>query len=152
METEGYYQKNKEKHKEAVKKYNLSNKGQKNILRNKKKRIEKTKEIGKRFVFDEVTKSKIQKSTIYIRTMKLKKFGVSYDEFLKRVKKQNYSCEICEKKFGIKIKNLPVLDHNHKNGKIRGIICSNCNILLGHINDEIKFLDNFKSYLIKYNS
>lgn len=39
------------------------------------------------------------------------------------------------------------IDHCHKTGKIRGILCSRCNTALGGFNDDIKLLDKAINYL-----
>ena len=47
---------------------------------------------------------------------------------------QHEVCAICATdKWGRKG---PQVDHNHANGKVRGILCVNCNTLLGHVNDD----------------
>ena len=49
--------------------------------------------------------------------------------------KQNGRCAICS----IHQNNISgklQIDHNHKNNIIRGLLCSSCNIKLGHFNDE----------------
>jgi len=51
-------------------------------------------------------------------------------------------CKICGSK-----KRL-FIDHDHKTGKFRGILCSNCNFLLGASVDSIKILKSAIKYLI----
>lgn len=46
----------------------------------------------------------------------------------KLLKQQNYICPLCEHK----IKN-PALDHNHTTGKVRMVLCRECNRILGKI-------------------
>jgi hypothetical protein len=38
-------------------------------------------------------------------------------------------------------------DHNHKTNEIRGILCHNCNMLLGHAKDSIEILEKGICYL-----
>ena len=42
------------------------------------------------------------------------------------------------------------VDHNHKTGKIRGLLCSKCNFGIGQFNDDLKLIDSVKKYLIKH--
>jgi hypothetical protein len=41
------------------------------------------------------------------------------------------------------------IDHNHKTGKFRGIICSRCNWVLGIVEESIEILNILKRYLKK---
>lgn len=43
-------------------------------------------------------------------------------------------CEICGNEFK---ENRKVIDHCHKNGNIRGILCDPCNTTLGHLEKKI---------------
>ena len=59
-------------------------------------------------------------------------------------------CQICKcppLKNGTK--KFPV-DHDHKTGKVRGILCQSCNHMLGNAKDNIETLDNAISYLAKH--
>jgi len=40
-----------------------------------------------------------------------------------------------------------VIDHDHESGKIRGILCHNCNIMLGCSQDSIDLLERGQEYL-----
>tara|TARA_R110000744_G_scaffold25672_5_gene63626 strand:+ start:255 stop:860 length:606 start_codon:yes stop_codon:yes gene_type:complete len=44
-----------------------------------------------------------------------------------------------------------VVDHNHKTGKVRGVLCSGCNLGLGHFNDDTSKLENAIKYINKTN-
>ena len=41
------------------------------------------------------------------------------------------------------------IDHSHETGKVRGLLCHNCNMLLGHSKDNINTLENAIMYLNK---
>jgi len=56
-------------------------------------------------------------------------------------RKKTEICEICDNKGKI------CFDHNHNTGKFRGWICSNCNMALGLIKDDINILNNMIKYL-----
>lgn len=79
------------------------------------------------------------------------KFRMSVEDFERLRRQQNYSCAICgehESKAGrYKILNV---DHDHKTGKSRGLLCSNCNRCLGLLKDSISYLDKAIKYLKKY--
>ena len=56
-------------------------------------------------------------------------------------------CKIC----GQTSSRLLVVDHDHATGKIRGLLCSNCNSGIGLLKDDIKVLANAISYLTESN-
>ena len=39
------------------------------------------------------------------------------------------------------------VDHNHTTGKVRGLLCSNCNTLLGKAKDNVNILQAAIDYL-----
>lgn len=92
---------------------------------------------------------------VRMRTKKnnLAKFNMTLDEYYKLCDKQNNLCAICGKpetvfnQFGLR--NLCV-DHDHNTGKFRGLLCSQCNHLLGNAKDSIETLLNSIKYLEKY--
>ena len=43
------------------------------------------------------------------------------------------------------------LDHDHKSGFVRGVLCDNCNIMLGLVKDNPDILYNAISYLKNFN-
>ena len=50
-------------------------------------------------------------------------------------------CEICGRSGRI------TFDHCHNTGAFRGWICFNCNVLLGHANDDPELLERLAAYL-----
>lgn len=45
--------------------------------------------------------------------------------------------------------NKIVIDHCHSKNKVRGVLCSNCNLGLGHFKDNVTNLANAIAYLTK---
>jgi len=90
---------------------------------------------------------------LYIRKYRLKnKYGISLEEYDALLKEQQYRCAIClcnvpSKKYH---KYLAV-DHDHKTGKVRGLLCSNCNRALGFLKEQITTIQNMITYIVKYN-
>jgi hypothetical protein len=58
---------------------------------------------------------------------------------------QNNVCAICGKPN--KQKRRLCVDHDHKTGKVRGLLCVDCNVCLGNANDDIEILKNMIDYL-----
>lgn len=79
-----------------------------------------------------------------------KSYGLTYKEVLKLRKKQNELCAICgEKGFMMndRVKSPLNVDHCHETGKIRGLLCHNCNRGLGLFQDSIERLKSAIAYL-----
>ena len=79
-----------------------------------------------------------------------KNFNMSLEDYNKLWTSQNGLCAVCDQPEtavwrGI-IKHLAV-DHDHKTGKIRGLLCMKCNQALGHANDDVEILLNMVEYL-----
>ena len=72
--------------------------------------------------------------------------GCTEEEYTKRLIEQNEECAICGKKLGQKLR----IDHNHTTGKLRGLLCDNCNWGLGNFKDNTELLKNAILYLEKY--
>ena len=79
--------------------------------------------------------------TIY----RYKKYGITEEFFSNMLQSQNNACAICNRDFigGTDIK----IDHDHKTGQVRGLLCHNCNTGLGHFKDNIKIFQSTIKYL-----
>lgn len=77
-----------------------------------------------------------------------RKFGITAEESKALLKAQGYKCAICGRKRSKKRKL--AIDHNHTTGKMRGIICIQCNSMLGHAKDNIETLKSAIVYIKKY--
>lgn len=73
------------------------------------------------------------------------KYGICIEDFEKMLLNQSYKCKICDFEFNNRKKIF--VDHCHKSSKVRGLLCYNCNIALGHIKDNIYTLKNMINYL-----
>ena len=78
------------------------------------------------------------------------KFDLSLDDYDLMLAAQNGVCAICKQpethlRNG-KLKALAV-DHDHKTGKIRGLLCSDCNTGIGKLKDSIDVLTSAVQYL-----
>jgi hypothetical protein len=87
------------------------------------------------------------------KTINLKyKYNITPEDILIMYYNQNCCCFICCKQYDFdmvsKLKGLYV-DHCHETGKIRGLLCSNCNSALGKFKDNIESLKNAIVYLSK---
>ena len=69
------------------------------------------------------------------------KYNIGIDDYNLILEVQDYKCMICKQ-----IKKLSV-DHNHKTGQIRGLLCHNCNVGLGNFKDNCDYLKTAIEYL-----
>ena len=84
------------------------------------------------------------------KNQKLEKaYGISLDKKLSMLKKQNNKCEICGNEF--KTNKSAHVDHCHKTGNVRGLLCTKCNPGIGFFEDSIDKLKSALLYLEKYN-
>lgn len=80
-----------------------------------------------------------------IRDRKLRhSFGISLKEYQELLKQQGGVCAVCGGTD--KEKNLAV-DHDHKTGRIRGLLCGRCNPALGFCQDSPEILKKLIDYL-----
>lgn len=90
----------------------------------------------------------------YINNRLKNKFGITLNDYNQMLITQNGVCAICGKpetsldNYSYNIKALTV-DHNHKTGKVRGLLCMNCNRCLGLLKDNVNTLNNAIKYLQK---
>lgn len=75
-------------------------------------------------------------------------FGLSIEEYDNKAKLQNNVCAICLKvcKSGKRL----AVDHDHKTGNIRDLLCGNCNGGLGKFQDNPQLLEKAAEYLKKW--
>lgn len=79
-----------------------------------------------------------------------RKYGITFDQFVELYDLQKGCCEICGKFLPLKeAYEGPRIDHNHKTGKVRGILCIKCNNLLGQAEDNVLILSNAIKYLTR---
>lgn len=85
------------------------------------------------------------------------KYGTTEEEINQMYIDQNYQCAICKKvvtetkinKRGKPVRQLQI-DHCHKTGKLRELLCKKCNMGLGSFDDDKERLYNAIAYLNKH--
>lgn len=85
------------------------------------------------------------RNTYYMATHR---YGLSMVEYKALLKKSKGKCIICRINFSkIKINRRCHIDHDHKTGKVRGLLCHRCNNGLGNFRDSIKYMAKAIKYL-----
>ena len=100
--------KNKEDKKKYDKQYRFDN----------KERIKKEKKEYQR-LHTETLKKKQRRNNL------LRKYGLSYNEWSEMWESQEGKCAICGESF--KSPSDACVDHDHKTGVVRGLLCTKCN-------------------------
>lgn len=78
---------------------------------------------------------KLKTAEISRRSYLKKKWGMTVEEFNELRNFQQGLCAIC--KINADILHI---DHNHKTGKIRSLLCNNCNRGIGHLKESIEIM------------
>jgi hypothetical protein len=86
------------------------------------------------------------KQRTFVQKLK-REYGITLDIYNEMVKSQNNLCKICEKPENHKNKIRLSVDHCHKTGKVRSLLCHKCNIVLGLINEDEFILGKIQNYL-----
>jgi len=129
----------KPKRKAQKRKWERENRrGSASLRERKRKYREKRKLIAKTLIQSPENKSKLRNDQL------IKSYGITQKKYEEILKKQMGVCEIC----GIKPNGKRLcVDHDHKTKKMRGIICSNCNLMLGNAKDNIIIMKKAIKYL-----
>lgn len=81
------------------------------------------------------------------KRFKLRKYGLSVSEYESMLEKQNGRCAICPFEFGTERMAIARIDHCHKTGAVRGLLCGRCNSGLGFFKDTVSRLESAIEYL-----
>ena len=78
----------------------------------------------------------------------LNKYGLTLEDYNEMFSTQNGECAICrthQRDLNISL----AVDHDHSTGKVRGLLCKNCNLMIGNAKDDISTLLHAIEYLEK---
>ncbi|UKH49716.1 endonuclease VII [Rahnella phage Sarma103] len=91
--------------------------------------------------------SKVATCPLKIKDRNLRQnYGINLETYNRMLSEQEGSCKICGLTERIQNRSLAV-DHCHKTGVVRGLLCSACNIALGKFEDDINRLERAIKYL-----
>jgi hypothetical protein len=77
----------------------------------------------------------------------IRKYGVSLDAYDQMLKAQEGKCAICCRTEDTQHNRVFHVDHCHKTGAVRGLLCRGCNHVLGHVCDDPSVLQKAIEYL-----
>jgi hypothetical protein len=81
----------------------------------------------------------------------LQTYGITNQDYEQMLENQGFCCAGCGLHQNILEKKLNV-DHDHVTGKVRGLLCGNCNRALGLVKDNMETLVRLQEYLEKSNA
>lgn len=96
-------------------------------------------------------KRRVKISNTDVRKNDLKRrYNLTINQYNELFNKQCGYCYICLTHQD-SLKNKLSVDHNHKTGQIRGLLCQNCNTALGKMKESSFLLERMIDYLKKFN-
>lgn len=88
-----------------------------------------------------------------VKNYYLRTYGLEREEVETLLRNCDYKCQICGGEGfimnGSRHKAKLVVDHDHKTGKVRGMLCHNCNRALGLLADSVENMQRAIDYLSK---
>jgi uncharacterized protein with PIN domain len=75
-------------------------------------------------------------------------YNMTPEQYYQQLRNQKHRCAMCKAR--LKTSKTTHVDHDHKLKKNRGILCTNCNSILGFAKDNICTLRRAIKYLIKH--
>lgn len=112
------------------------------IRRKLYKKTERGKEAERRYI--ERNRERLFENRYKSRVRRL--YGLTYEQYQEILEKQNGACAICLKEQREASKRLHI-DHDHVTGKVRGLLCTKCNMGIGLFGDNVDLLDKATKYL-----
>jgi Recombination endonuclease VII len=85
----------------------------------------------------------------YRRYRTVKKYGITQTEYDAMLEAQNGACFICGSPHGDPRHSAGIfhIDHCHRSGKVRSLLCAKCNLAVGHIENHPGGIVAIASYL-----
>ena len=71
------------------------------------------------------------------------RYGLTNEEYYRLAEKQGFKCAICGRTIG----NVLNVDHDHVTGRIRGLLCRYCNVLVDIIETKSTLLEKVRAYI-----
>ena len=76
------------------------------------------------------------------------KYGITVETYNHILKEQKNRCRFCNKKdSGRESDTFLIVEHNHKNGNVRGLVCHNCNSLIERIESNLDKISSVKKHI-----
>lgn len=78
------------------------------------------------------------------------KYGITHEDYDRMLAEQGGACAICNRleadsRFGVL-----VVDHDHKSGNVRALLCNDCNLAIGKLQDDPAIIRAAVTYLERF--
>jgi hypothetical protein len=131
------------KQREWSAKWRANNKEKQKEHRDKWRKKNREKDLVSKAKYRSENKEKIAEG--YRRHILRKKFNLTKEDYDQVLANQNGTCAICS--LSCETGRDLAVDHDHETGKIRGLLCRNCNVSLGLMKDDPARLRKAAEYL-----
>lgn len=79
---------------------------------------------------------------------KLRKYKLTQDQLIDLFFEQGGGCAICHT--NVAVGNGWQIDHDHRSGRVRGVLCQHCNTAIGQFKERVDFLQSAIRYLERH--
>jgi hypothetical protein len=128
-----YYKRNHEERKEANRTYRIEHRDEINAVR----RLKWTTDPDYR------ARCKVGSTEGHRR----RRYGVTPEDYQRMVKEQDGCCAMCKRYFGEALR----VDHCHKTGRVRRLLCHGCNVGFGFFREDANALRTAADYSDEFN-
>ena len=112
-----------------------------------KKDYNKAYKINNKISISKKAKEYYRKRKDKYKELHLKRtYNLTTEEYNKLFTLQEGKCKCC-KTHQTEFKKALFVDHNHKTGEVRGLLCCNCNLAIGLVKEDINTLLEIIDYL-----
>lgn len=108
------------------------------------------KALSEFYVRSETGATRTECKSCVIDRQRYKKLGVCNADYVGMLMRQKGCCAVCDSMLDSSRYTKLAVDHDHKTGKVRGLLCTNCNTALGLMKDSPERLARAAAYLNKH--
>ena len=85
----------------------------------------------------------------HVQLHRLSRYKMSIGQFSEMLARQGGACAACNDSVGLGKRGICV-DHDHKTGRVRGLLCGHCNRAIGHMRDDASIAASIVRYLLSH--
>ncbi len=109
---------------------------------------EERKDYDKAYCLAHKEKIRDKKKAYRLTHNRLARYGLTQASFDHLLMAQGGVCAICGRSDWNG--SGPRVDHDHNTGKVRAILCNNCNLALGLLHDDLNIIKKMGDYISKF--